>query len=133
MTCSRECAARRTIDRACTATRASVSPRIYPELFTLPIVCHWSTGIFHDNHRTQQLALHFYLRFIELNEDQLQSDTIWPYLIQLYGAIFSVGTGERLVHCSVQVPARSRPMTNRLLSIVDARERRDDSVFNSRD
>jgi len=54
------------------------------------MIYHWSSGIFQDNNRTQKLALNFLLRFIQMNEDQFQSTTIWPYIIHAYVNIFQV-------------------------------------------
>ncbi len=64
--------------------------RIYPEIFSTKMIYHWSSGIFQDNNRTQKLALNFLLRFIQMNEDQFQSTTIWPYIIHVYVNIFQV-------------------------------------------
>jgi hypothetical protein len=64
--------------------------RIYPDMFSTKMIYHWSSGIFHDNNRTQKLALNFLLKFIQMNEEQFQSTTIWPYIIHLYMNIFKV-------------------------------------------
>ena len=54
------------------------------------MIYHWSSGIFQDNNRTQKIALNFLLRFIQMNEEQFQSTTIWPYIIHLYMNLFKV-------------------------------------------
>ena len=54
------------------------------------LLSNWSNGIFQDNNRTQKLALNFLLRFIQMNEEQFQSTTIWPYIIHVYMNIFKV-------------------------------------------
>ena len=59
-------------------------------MFSTRMIYHWSTGVFQDNNRTQKLALNFFLKFIQMNEDQFQSTTIWPYMIHLYMNIFKV-------------------------------------------
>ncbi|CAF3710797.1 unnamed protein product [Rotaria sp. Silwood1] len=56
---------------------------IYPEIFSTKMIYHWSSGIFQDNNRTQKLALNYLLSVIQMNEDQFQSTTIWPYIIHL--------------------------------------------------
>jgi len=56
----------------------------------MKMIYYWSSGIFQDNNRTQKLALNFLLRFIQNNEEQFQSTTIWPYIIHLYIDIFQV-------------------------------------------
>jgi hypothetical protein len=64
--------------------------RIYPDMFSTKMIYHWSSGVFQDNNRTQKLALNFLLRFIQMNEEQFQSTTIWPYIIHVYMNIFKV-------------------------------------------
>ena len=59
-------------------------------MFSTKMIYQWSNGIFQDNSRTQQSALNFLMKFIQMNEDQFQSNTIWPYIIQLYATIFQV-------------------------------------------
>jgi len=71
--------------------------RIYPDMFSTKMIYHWSSGIFQDNNRTQKLALNFLLRFIQMNEEQFQSTTIWPYIIHVYMNIFKVNPFFQLV------------------------------------
>lgn len=59
-------------------------------MFSTKMIYHWSSGIFQDNNRTQKLALNFLLKFIQMNEEQFQSTTIWPYIIHLYMNVFKV-------------------------------------------
>ena len=54
------------------------------------MIYHWSSGMFQDNNRTQKLGLNFLLRFIQMNEEQFQSTTIWPYIIHVYMNLFQV-------------------------------------------
>lgn len=61
---------------------------IYPEHFSLKIICHWSTGIFDENIRIGKLSMNFYLRFIQMSENHLQPSIIWSYLTQLYQSLF---------------------------------------------
>jgi len=74
---------------------------IYPEMFSTRMIYHWSNGIFQDNNRTQKLALNFLLKFIQLNEEQFQSTTIWPYLIHLYMNIFKYHASEEATACLI--------------------------------
>ena len=65
------------------------------------MIYHWSNGLFQDNSRTQQLALNFLLKFIQMNEDQFQSNTIWPYIIQLYATIFQIKASDEATACLI--------------------------------
>lgn len=67
-----------------------INCRIYPEMFSTRMIYHWSSGIFQDNNRTQRLALNYLLRIVQMNEDQFQSSTIWPYIIHVYMNVFKV-------------------------------------------
>jgi hypothetical protein len=67
----------------------------------MKIIYHWSSGIFQDNNRTQQLGLNFLLKFIQNNEEQFQSTTIWPYIIHLYINIFQINVSEETTACLI--------------------------------
>lgn len=64
--------------------------RIYPEHFSLKIICQWSTGIFDENIRIGKFSMNFYLRFIQMSENHLHPSIIWSYLTQLYQSLFQV-------------------------------------------
>ncbi|CAF0925752.1 unnamed protein product [Adineta steineri] len=74
---------------------------IYPEILSTKMIYHWSSGIFQDNNRTQKLSLNFLLRFIQMNEDQFQSMTIWPYIIHVYMTIFQLNVSEETTACLI--------------------------------
>ncbi|UJR32357.1 hypothetical protein I4U23_019820 [Adineta vaga] len=74
---------------------------IYPEMFSTKMIYHWSSGIFQDNNRTQKLAFNFLIRFIQMNEEQFQSTTIWPYIIHVYVTIFQLNVSEETTACLI--------------------------------
>ncbi|CAF0835966.1 unnamed protein product [Rotaria sordida] len=74
---------------------------IYPEMFSTKMIYHWSSGIFQDNNRTQKLALNYLLSLIQMNEDQFQSTTIWPYIIHVYVNIFKLNVSEETTACLI--------------------------------
>ncbi|CAF3359499.1 unnamed protein product [Rotaria socialis] len=74
---------------------------IYPEVFSTKTIYHWSSGIFQDNNRTQQLALNYLLSLIQMSEDQFQSTTIWPYIIHVYMNIFKSHVSEEATACLI--------------------------------
>ena len=65
------------------------------------MIYRWSSGIFQDNNRTQKLALNILVRFIQMNEDQFQSATIWPYIIRIYTTIFQLNVSEETTACLI--------------------------------
>ncbi|CAF1135968.1 unnamed protein product [Adineta ricciae] len=74
---------------------------IYPDMFSMKMIYRWSSGIFQDNNRTQKLALNILVRFIQMNEDQFQSTTIWPYIIRIYTTIFQLNVSEETTACLI--------------------------------
>ena len=91
-------------------------------MFSTRLLFHWSTPIFHDNQRTQQLALQFFLRWIQLNEEeQIHSLTIWPLIIRFTRTIFGSEINEETIASLLHAIENNRQIST-ILSNLDGIE-----------